>query len=165
MKVKIYCLVCFLLILSQIVSGQQTIDAILQLQNDSIVAYISTEELQEKPPVFLLDSRKKKEYKVSHIANAVWVGYNKFKPKTITRLIPDKSTSIVVYCSIGVRSNQIGEKLVKMGYTNVHNLYGGIFKWANEKKPVVDSKNTFTKKVHAYDKTWGKLLHIKEKVY
>jgi rhodanese-related sulfurtransferase len=30
--------------------------------------------------------------------------------------VKDKNTNIIVYCSIGVRSEQIGEKLKKLGY-------------------------------------------------
>jgi len=32
-----------------------------------------------------------------------------------------------VYCSLGIRSEVIAKKLKKAGYTNVFNLYGGIF--------------------------------------
>jgi rhodanese-related sulfurtransferase len=30
--------------------------------------------------------------------------------------VKDKNTNIIVYCSIGVRSEQIGEKIKKLGY-------------------------------------------------
>ena len=39
---------------------------------------------------------------------------------------------IIVYCSIGVRSEDIGEKLKELGYTKILNLYGGIFDWKNK---------------------------------
>ena len=68
-----------------------------------------------------------------------WVGYEDFK---ITRLPEvDKNTPIVVYCSVGYRSEKIGEKLRKAGYTNVTNLFGGLFTWANENRPLKKPTN------------------------
>jgi len=43
-------------------------------------------------------------------------------------------------------------KNVKAGYTNVSNLYGGIFEWVNQGNNVVDDNNRITPKVHAYGK-------------
>ena len=71
----------------------------------------------------------------------------------------------VVYCSIGVRSEKIGEKLQAAGYTNVKNLYGGIFQWKGEGEKVVDSLGLSTERVHAFSKLWGKLLTNAKKVY
>ena len=50
-----------------------------------------------------------------------------------------KSDTIVLYCSIGYRSEKIGEKLVEMGYGHVFNLYGGIFEWVNRDLPVYNA--------------------------
>lgn len=71
----------------------------------------------------------------------------------------------MVYCSIGVRSEQIGEQLKQVGYSNIKNLYGGIFEWKNTGNTVVDSLDNPTEKVHAFTKTWGKLLRKGNKVY
>jgi len=46
--------------------------------------------------------------------------------------------------------------LKKKGYTNVKNLYGGLFYWANEKYPMVDLKENKTARIHGYNKDWGK---------
>jgi rhodanese-related sulfurtransferase len=73
----------------------------------------------------LIDSREKREFEVSHIDNAVWVGYDTFKMKRIKHIPKDQK--IVVYCSVGYRSEKIAEKLIKKGYTKVSNLYGGVF--------------------------------------
>jgi len=67
-----------------------------------------------------------------------------------------KDTPIVVYCSIGYRSEKIGEKIQKLGFTKVYNLYGSIFEWVNQDNPVVDSNNKPTDKVHTYNKKWSK---------
>ena len=70
----------------------------------------------------------------------------------------DKNTPIVVYCSVGYRSEKIGEKLRKAGYTNVTNLFGGLFTWANENRPLKNKADQPTRAVHGYGKAWSKYL-------
>lgn len=110
-----------------------------------------------------LDARALEEYQVSHINGALWVGYDDFDA-TRLKAVP-KDQKLVVYCSVGYRSEKIAEKLIALGYTNVSNLYGGIFEWVNEGHPVVDMNDKPTDKVHAYNKAWGIWLDKGEKVY
>ena len=105
-------------------------------------------ERDEEKPLVLLDTRELKEFKVSHIEDARHVGYKKFNLKTIAGI--PKKTPIVVYCSLGVRSERIGEMLEKAGYRKVKNLLGGIFEWVNRGNPVVDLDKQSTQQVHAY---------------
>jgi hypothetical protein len=65
---------------------------------------------------------------------------------------------------VGARSEKITEELLKKGYSDVSNLYGGIFEWVNEGKPVY-TNNRKTTKVHAYSMAWGIWLKQGEKVY
>ncbi len=113
--------------------------------------------------IYLLDTREKPEFKVSHLKDSRWVGYNTFSIKAVADI--PKDAEIVVYCSLGVRSEQIGEKLQNAGYTNVRNLYGGIFEWVFHDQPIVDKKEFTTDKVHTYDKNWSKWLLKGSKVY
>jgi len=69
---------------------------------------------------------------------------------------------MVVYCSIGYRSEKIGEKLLRLGYKNVYNLYGSIFEWANEKYQLVGSNGKTTNRVHSYNKSWSKWVTNEE---
>lgn len=110
-----------------------------------------------------LDAREKAEYAVSHIQGAIWVGFDDFQIDRVKNL--DKSQPIVVYCSVGYRSEKISVQLVKAGFLNVQNLYGGIFEWKNQDKKVVNTQNQPTEKVHAYNKTWGVWLKKGTKVY
>ena len=73
-----------------------------------------------------------------------------------------KEKNIVIYCSIGYRSEKIGEKLLRLGYKNVYNLYGSIFEWANEKYPLVGSNGKTTDRVHGYNKSWSKWVTNEE---
>jgi rhodanese-related sulfurtransferase len=147
------------------VSGQKTIPTVLKKLNKESVPYIYVTELKEKKNLVFIDAREQKEFDVSHISGAIPVGYNQFKPETVTQNIKDKETAIVVYCSIGVRSERIAEKLLKLGYKNVFNLYGGIFEYKNTGGTVVDNKNQTTDSVHAYNKTWSSYLKKGIKVY
>ena len=106
--------------------------------------------------VIFLDTREKKEFDISHIKGAKCVGYDNFSMSSMN-LIP-KNTEVIVYCSIGARSQNIGEKLKKAGYTNVKNLYGGFFQWNNSGLPKVNSSGKTTSRIHGYSKNWGKWL-------
>ena len=76
-----------------------------------------------------------------------------------------KNKEIIVYCSVGYRSERIGEKLLDMGYTKVYNLHGGIFDWKNQSQIVVNDLNLPTDSVHTYSKAWSIWLHKGIKVY
>ncbi len=111
----------------------------------------------------LLDAREEEEFNVSHIKGAHYVGFSHFDQKKVSKI--DKDEPVVVYCSVGYRSERIGEKLKKMGFETVYNLYGGIFEWKNQGYQVENQEGKETQKVHAYSKKWGKWLKAGEKVY
>lgn len=110
-----------------------------------------------------IDARERKEYEVSHIQGAVWVGYDDFDLDRLGEI--DRDAPLVVYCSVGYRSEKIAEALTQQGFTNVSNLYGGIFEWVNTGREVVDMQDDETSKVHAFSKSWGVWLTKGKKVY
>lgn len=120
------------------------------------------QKLQNNEQIVLLDTRTLSEFDVSHIKGARFIDYNSFSLKNLAGI--SKSALVVVYCSVGYRSERIGEKLQKAGYSNVQNLYGGIFKWVNEGLPVYN-RQAQTQQVHAYSRSWGVWLQKGEKVY
>lgn len=120
-------------------------------------------EMNANNAIVLLDAREFNEYKVSHIEGARHIGYNSFSIKSLDDI--PKDSEIVVYCSLGVRSEQIGEKLNEAGFENVKNLYGGIFEWTYQDHAIIDKKGNKTDKVHAYNEEWSKWLLKGEKVY
>jgi rhodanese-related sulfurtransferase len=148
-----------------IVFGQKKLQRTLkQLNSESVpYAYVNDSLVDENTLIF--DTRKKEEFNVSHIENAIWVGYDAFHLDSFKNHAPDKNKPILVYCSIGVRSEDIGEKLLKAGYTNVKNLYGGIFEWKNQGHTVYNNLQKETDSVHAFNKYWGKFLTKGIKVY
>lgn len=155
-----YFLILFLFVFQQSIA-QKTLDELLQQYNTRSVPYISVEglrALQMNENVVILDTRETPEYTVSTIKNANCVGYTNFSIDTISEKNISKDTPIVVYCSLGIRSEEIGEKLQKAGYTNVKNLYGGIFEWKNKGYPILNRKKAETDSVHAFSKAWSKWL-------
>ncbi|NND63280.1 MAG: rhodanese-like domain-containing protein [Flavobacteriaceae bacterium] len=148
--------------------SQRTVDDVLRQYNSGSVPYISVEELrmnQLNDKVMILDAREMTEYQVSTIPDAKFVGYNDFSVKKISEEIKDKDTPIVVFCSLGIRSETIGEKLKKAGFKQVKNLYGGIIEWKNNGYPVFTPEGTETDEIHTFSKYWGQWLTKGVKVY
>lgn len=156
------------IVLSLSIFSQNTIDEAIEKYNDHTVTYISTDELIElqetNKSVVLLDTRSSEEYQISHVENAYHVGYKKFDIQDVTDRF-EKNELIIVYCSIGVRSEVIGKKLQTAGYEKVYNLFGGIFEWHNQGYSIVDNQNNKTDRLHAYDRYWGKFITKAIKVY
>lgn len=110
----------------------------------------------------VLDAREKEEHQVSHLQNAIWVGHETFNLNSVAKL--DKNKPVLIYCTVGARSEKIGKILQKEGFTRVYNLYGGIVHWVNEGRPVFANGKP-TPKVHTYSKPWSVWLTKGEKVY
>ncbi|HIP32964.1 MAG TPA: rhodanese-like domain-containing protein [Crocinitomicaceae bacterium] len=108
----------------------------------------------KKGDALFLDVRRKDEFLVSHIKSAKRMNLDGSNISDIKNV--DKDKLIIVYCSVGARSQNFGEILQKKGYTNVKNIYGGLFYWANEKYPMVDLKENKTARIHGYNAEWGK---------
>lgn len=127
---------------------------------------ISCEEAHQltgKKNVYFLDTREKVEFEVSHIQHAIWVGYNDFNIDRV-KFIPQNAL-IIVYCSIGARSQTIGEKLVNAGYTKVQNLYGGLFHWSNLGYEKYNQYHRKTDHIHGCSKEWAKWIEKGTIVY
>ena len=158
---------CMALMFSLLANAQvqdPAYDLLLKQLLSHSVREISVQEAVAKPTgILFLDAREEREYEVSHIKSAIPVGYDDFTLATV-KDIP-KNQRIIVYCSVGYRSEKVAEKLQAAGYTNVVNLYGGIFEWVNEGHEVVGPSGHPTTKVHAYNAAWGVWLKNGEKVY
>lgn len=140
----------------------KTVESLLQFS----VPTMSCKELfDNRNKFFILDAREKDEYNVSHLKNARCIGHDQID-MSVLKDIP-KDANIVVYCSVGYRSEKVGEKLLTMGFKNVKNLYGSIFEWVNLGYPVENNHQVPVKKVHAYNRVWSQWISAKdvEKVY
>lgn len=142
--------------------GNIAFDNTLKLLLNNSVSQLSVPEAAKLEGIVFIDARKYEEYSVSHIKEALWVGFDDFNINRLHDIPYDKT--LIIYCSVGYRSEKIGEQLLAAGYNKVYNLYGGIFEWVNQGYPVY-SDSTQTAKVHAYDKAWGIWLQKGEKMY
>lgn len=136
---------------------------LLKTMLDHSVEEINVDEALRRPDAVFLDARSFDEYAVSHIPASKWVGFEEFDIEKVEEL--DKNAPIIVYCSIGYRSEKITKQLVEAGFTNVFNLYGGIFEWVNRSYPIVDSYGNPTDQIHAYNRKWGVWLSRGDKIY
>lgn len=162
-------ILCIVFFASNLMGQPKTKDPAFELELKKLLNFeiptISVKEFKKmlkNEKVYVLDAREKKEYDISHIKGAKLIGHNQLN-KNALKGIPKNST-IVVYCTVGVRSEKIGARLKKMGYSNVNNLLGSIIEWVNQDNKVIDSKNKTTKKVHVYNDNYGKWLNKGEKV-
>jgi rhodanese-related sulfurtransferase len=115
-----------------------------------------------KVPV-LLDVRSPAEFAVSHLPGArnvsVAAGPEAMQLLTAPELWKSElGNPVVVYCQAGVASAEVAERLQRVGFERVQMLDGGIFQWANDKRPLVDSKGEAIAKVHTGGSSHSGLL-------
>ena len=143
--------------------GQKTFDEKMKGLYKKTVPLIYAVDLKKKSNVVILDTRSPREFDISHLASAQMIDYDNFRNSDVQEI--DKDAEVIVYCSVGYRSERIGEKLQKMGFTNVKNLYGGIFDWKNQELEILNKNEQLTDSVHTYNKAWSKWLYKGVKVY
>ena len=119
-------------------------------------------ELRQPNPPLLLDARTPAEFRVSHLAGARFVDVDSVPEAQFADLSRDQP--VVVYCSVGLRSERLGERLHALGFRHVRNLYGGLFEWVNEGHPVYNAAG-LTADVHPYSALWGAWLRRGRKTY
>jgi rhodanese-related sulfurtransferase len=125
-----------------------------QMTTAELAARLSEES--DAPPR-LLDARSPAEFQVSHLRGALST------PSTAAAdraLASDKNQLVVVYCSVGYRSAALARALLRRGYSNVFNLEGSIFEWANMGLPVYRGGRP-VQAVHPYGAPWSRLLDRK----
>lgn len=112
--------------------------------------------------VVLFDARTDAEYGVSRIAGAQRVDPNvpaaQFQSAFGDQI---KGKKVVVYCAVGGRSselaNRIGDVAKATGAEGVYSLEGGIFRWHNEKRPLVGPSGA-TDEVHPFSPNAAALI-------
>ena len=122
------------------------------LSTDELAAWLAD---ADRPAPLLLDVRAEAEYAVSHLAGARHLA-PEATPFSALASVP-KDAPLVTYCSVGYRSAAMAARLREAGFTNVRNLEGSIFAWANEGRPVYRA-GVAVPEVHPYDARWGLLL-------
>lgn len=90
----------------------------------------------QKSGVIALDVRDCDELQEGKIAQSVHISRGTLEFVVLAR-IPNKNTSIVVFCKKGGRGILAVHTLQQMGYKNVVNMQGGMDSWKAQRLPVV----------------------------
>ncbi len=88
-------------------------------------------EMMDTQEVLILDVREQDEYDSGHIPGAVLLPVGTITEESAAGIIPQKDTTVLVYCRSGNRSKTAAKALVKLGYTGIYE-FGGISTWPYE---------------------------------
>ena len=88
-------------------------------------------EMMDTQEVIILDVREQDEYDSGHISGAVLLPVGTIDETTAAEVIPEKDSTVLVYCRSGNRSKTASSTLADLGYTNIFE-FGGINTWPYE---------------------------------
>lgn len=89
--------------------------------------------IKDNAGVFLIDVREPDEYAAGHIPGITLIPMGEVAAR-LAELPRDKE--IIVTCRTGNRSGQVADLLREQGFSNVHNMSGGIVAWEEAGYPV-----------------------------
>ncbi|MCA9968111.1 MAG: rhodanese-like domain-containing protein, partial [Anaerolineales bacterium] len=89
--------------------------------------------IKDRDDVFVIDVREQWEYDEGHIPNITLMPMGEIASR-LSEIPTDKE--VVVTCRSGNRSSQVATFLRDQGFTNVHNMEGGILAWQQAGLPV-----------------------------
>ena len=90
-------------------------------------------EMMDSQEVIILDVREQDEYDSGHIPGAMLLPAGTIYEATAADAIPEKDSTVLVYCRSGNRSKTASSTLADLGYTNIYE-FGGINTWPYETK-------------------------------
>lgn len=110
----------------------------------------------------VVDVRSAEEFGVSHADGALHCPWQNNTVKGWEQLPKDQP--IVVYCSVGKRSELAAEFLMDHGFQSVTNVYGGLFGAFNAAQ-AIDQDHLVMQRIHGYNTRWGQWITRGEVVY
>ena len=90
--------------------------------------------MMDSQEVIILDVREQDEYDSGHIPGAVLLPVGTIDDTTAAHVIPEKDSTVLVYCRSGNRSKTASAALADLGYTNIYE-FGGINTWPYDTEP------------------------------
>ena len=94
----------------------------------------AAKEMMDTQEVIILAVREQDEYDSGHIPSAVLLPVGMIDEDTAAKVIPEKDSTVLVYCRSGNRSKTASAALADLGYTNIYE-FGGINTWPYETEP------------------------------
>ena len=90
--------------------------------------------MMDSQEVIILDVREQDEYDSGYIPGAVLLPVGTIDDTTAAQVIPEKDSTVLVYCRSGNRSKTASAALADLGYTNIYE-FGGINTWPYDTEP------------------------------
>jgi len=130
MKIFLIVVTFLILLISVVYLIMVNYNTNLAVDNSSLINYtnISVDDLKqmlEKKDFNLVDVHIPEQQHI--LGTDQVIAYNKIKE--FTAQFPDKNEKIVLYCRSGSMSRILAEDLIKIGYSNIYNLEGGLDAW------------------------------------
>jgi rhodanese-related sulfurtransferase len=91
--------------------------------------------LMNNDEAIVLDVREAADFNNGHIKNAKNIPFTSLKSQ-LDSLINDKNKPVLAYCRSGNVSGKACRILKNSGFSNVHNLSGGILNWQEANLPL-----------------------------
>ena len=108
--------------------GEDSADGYQQISQEEAKAMMDTQV------VIILDVREQDESDSGHIPGAVLLPVGTIDETTAAEVIPEKDSTVLVYCRSGNRSKTASAALAELGYTNIYE-FGGFNTWPYETEP------------------------------
>ena len=84
----------------------------------------------------VIDVRESDAFKKGHIKGAINLPLSSIKEKIGELAAQNKDSAVLAYCNSGATSTRACRLLAQAGFSNVHNIAGGINGWLDAKLPV-----------------------------
>jgi len=98
---------------------------------NNLMAREFEQALENDKSIVLIDVRTSGEYRMGHIPNSLHIDL--FSPDFSQKIMAlDKSKNYFIYCRSGARSANVCSMMAQQGFSNLTNLFGGLFDWRGE---------------------------------
>src|ERR1700737_799145 len=117
-------------------------------------------QLTEDANTIVVDMRNHYEYEVGHFKGAIEVPSDTFReqlPMSAEMLQKNKESTIIMYCTGGIRCEKASAYLLHKGFKNVFHLEGGIINYSNSVKEK-GLENKFQGKNFVFDDRLGERI-------
>ena len=104
----------------------------------SSVSALELPSLQRNGKSVIIDVNNESLFAASHIPDAINVPLNTINVDN-TELLKHKDKTAILVCQSGTQSTKAARELVKLGFTDLHILRGGLMNWTKENLPVSTS--------------------------
>jgi len=104
----------------------------------SLIDPATAHERVRKKDIILVDVRTEDEWRsgIARGAHTVTLGSPRMVDTIYGLLKEDASKPVAVICRSGMRSGRAAKQLADAGFTNVHNVRGGMMAWTAANLPV-----------------------------